>query len=92
MPGVLIIEAMAQTAGILMKSMIENPENKLAYFTSIDRAKFRKQVIPGDQLFFVLEILDRKRNIFKFKGKAFKNSLDGELAAEAEIMAAIAGE
>lgn len=92
MPGVLIIEAMAQTGGVLLFSMLDNNSNKLAYFTSIDRAKFRKPVIPGDQLFFVVEIMDRKRNIFKLKGKAFKNGLDGELAAEAEIMTAIADE
>jgi UDP-3-O-[3-hydroxymyristoyl] N-acetylglucosamine deacetylase/3-hydroxyacyl-[acyl-carrier-protein] dehydratase len=90
MPGVLIVEAMAQTGGILLFSMLGNAEGRLAYFTSIDKAKFRKPVIPGDQLFFVVEILDRKRNIFKLKGKAFKNSPNGELAAEAEIMTAIA--
>jgi UDP-3-O-[3-hydroxymyristoyl] N-acetylglucosamine deacetylase/3-hydroxyacyl-[acyl-carrier-protein] dehydratase len=92
MPGVLIIEAMAQTGGLLIFSELENYENKLAYFTSIDKAKFRKQVIPGDQLFFVVEIINRKRNIFKLKARAYKNSINGELAAEAEIMTAIANE
>jgi 3-hydroxymyristoyl/3-hydroxydecanoyl-(acyl carrier protein) dehydratase len=97
MPGVLIIEAMAQTGGILIFSSMEesganNGEHKLAYFTSIDRAKFRKQVIPGDQLFFEVEVLDKRRNIYKLKGKAYKNRLYGELAAEAEIMIAIANE
>jgi UDP-3-O-[3-hydroxymyristoyl] N-acetylglucosamine deacetylase/3-hydroxyacyl-[acyl-carrier-protein] dehydratase len=92
MPGVLIIEAMAQTGGLLLLSMIESFEGKLAYFVSIDKARFRKQVIPGDQLFFVVEVIDRKRNIFKLRGKAFKNSINGELAAEAEIMTAIADE
>jgi UDP-3-O-[3-hydroxymyristoyl] N-acetylglucosamine deacetylase / 3-hydroxyacyl-[acyl-carrier-protein] dehydratase len=92
MPGVLIIEAMAQTGGILLLSFLDDYEGKIAYFTSIDKAKFRKQVIPGDQLFFVVEVLDRKRNIFKLKGKAFKNSINGELAAEAEIMTAIMDE
>lgn len=92
MPGVLIIEAMAQTGGILLLSFLDSYEGKLAYFTSIDKAKFRKQVIPGDQLFFEVEVLDRKRNIFKLKGRAYKNSLEGELAAEAEIMTAIADE
>lgn len=92
MPGVLIIEAMAQTGGLLMLSYFETYDGKLAYFTSIDKAKFRKQVIPGDQLFFVVEVLDRKRNIFKLKGKAFKNSVDGELACEAELMCAIVDE
>jgi UDP-3-O-[3-hydroxymyristoyl] N-acetylglucosamine deacetylase/3-hydroxyacyl-[acyl-carrier-protein] dehydratase len=92
MPGVLIIEAMAQTGGILLLSFLDSYEGKLAYFTSIDKAKFRKQVIPGDQLFFEVEVLDKKRNIFKLKGRAYKNSLGGELAAEAEIMTAIVDE
>jgi UDP-3-O-[3-hydroxymyristoyl] N-acetylglucosamine deacetylase/3-hydroxyacyl-[acyl-carrier-protein] dehydratase len=97
MPGVLIIEAMAQTGGLLIFSSLDNAgtnngEQKLAYFTSIDKAKFRKLVIPGDQLFFEVEILDKRRNIYKMKCKAFKNSLNGELAAEAEIMTAIANE
>jgi UDP-3-O-[3-hydroxymyristoyl] N-acetylglucosamine deacetylase/3-hydroxyacyl-[acyl-carrier-protein] dehydratase len=92
MPGVLIVEAMAQTGGLLLLSFFESYEGKLAYFTSIDKAKFRKQVIPGDQLFFDIHVLDRKRNIFKLKGKAYKNGLDGELAAEAEIMCAITDE
>ncbi len=92
MPGVLIIEAMAQTGGILLLSFLDDYEGKIAYFTSIDKAKFRKQVIPGDQLFFDVEVLDRKRNIFKLKGRAYKNSLNGELAAEAEIMTAIVDE
>ncbi len=92
MPGVLIIEAMAQTGGLLIFSELEDYEKKLAYFTSIDKAKFRKQVIPGDQLFFVVEIINRKRNIFKLKARAYKNSINGELAAEAEIMTAIANE
>lgn len=92
MPGVLIIEAMAQTGGLLLLSFFDSYEGKLAYFTSIDKAKFRKQVIPGDQLFFNVEVLDRKRNIFKLKGKVYKNSLTGELAAEAEFMCAIVDE
>jgi len=92
MPGVLIIEAMAQTGGLLLLSYVGNYEGKLAYFTSIDKAKFRKPVIPGDQLFFVVEVMDRKRNIFKLKGRAYKNSVNGELAAEAEIMTAIVDE
>lgn len=92
MPGVLIIEAMAQTGGLLLFSESDNLEGKLAYFTSIDKAKFRKQVIPGDQLYFVVEIIARKRNIFKMSCKAYKNSVNGELAAEAEIMTAVAND
>jgi UDP-3-O-[3-hydroxymyristoyl] N-acetylglucosamine deacetylase/3-hydroxyacyl-[acyl-carrier-protein] dehydratase len=92
MPGVLIIEAMAQTGGLLLFSEQEDYEGKLAYFTSIDKAKFRKQVIPGDQLFFVVEIIAKRKNIYKLKGRAYKNSINGELAAEAEIMTAIAND
>jgi UDP-3-O-[3-hydroxymyristoyl] N-acetylglucosamine deacetylase / 3-hydroxyacyl-[acyl-carrier-protein] dehydratase len=92
MPGVLIIEAMAQTGGILLLSFFDNYDNKLAYFVSIDKAKFRKPVIPGDQLFFEVEILDKRRNIYKLRGRAYKNRLHGELAAEAEFMTAIVDE
>jgi UDP-3-O-[3-hydroxymyristoyl] N-acetylglucosamine deacetylase / 3-hydroxyacyl-[acyl-carrier-protein] dehydratase len=92
MPGVMIIEAMAQTGGLLLLSFFDSYEGKLAYFTSIDKAKFRKQVIPGDQLFFKVEILDRKRNIYKLKGKAYRNSPEGELCAEAEFMCAVVDE
>ncbi|RPI18158.1 MAG: bifunctional UDP-3-O-[3-hydroxymyristoyl] N-acetylglucosamine deacetylase/3-hydroxyacyl-ACP dehydratase [Ignavibacteriae bacterium] len=96
MPGVLIVEAMAQTGGLLIFSSTDssgngnkNGEPKLAYFTSIDGARFRKPVIPGDQLFLEVEILAKKRNIYKMKCKAYKNRLNGELACEAEIMIAI---
>lgn len=89
MPGVLMIEALAQTGGLLIFSQLDNSSGKLAYFTSIDKAKFRKPVIPGDQLFLEVELMDRKRNIFKFKGKAYKNGIHGELACEAEIMTAV---
>jgi UDP-3-O-[3-hydroxymyristoyl] N-acetylglucosamine deacetylase/3-hydroxyacyl-[acyl-carrier-protein] dehydratase len=92
MPGVLIIESMAQTGGILIFSLLDSYNGKLAYFTSIDKAKFRKQVIPGDQLFLDVEISDIKRNIYKLKAKAYKNSINGELAAEAELMCAVVDE
>ncbi|MGA2668979.1 MAG: bifunctional UDP-3-O-[3-hydroxymyristoyl] N-acetylglucosamine deacetylase/3-hydroxyacyl-ACP dehydratase [Ignavibacteria bacterium] len=92
MPGVLIIEAMAQTGGVLLLSFFDNYENKIAYFVSIDKAKFRKPVIPGDQLFFEVEVLDRKKNIYKLRSRAYKNRLNGELAAEAEFMTAIIDE
>lgn len=86
MPGVLIIEAMAQVGGILLLNGLENPQGKLAVFTTINNAKFRKQVIPGDQL--VLEVLlkNRRAKIALLEGKAYRN---GELAAEAELSAAI---
>ena len=88
-----MIEALAQTGGLLIFSQLDtgekSGEGKIAYFTNIDKAKFRKPVIPGDQLFLEVEMIDRKRNIFKFKGRAYKNSIHGELACEAEIMTAV---
>jgi 3-hydroxyacyl-[acyl-carrier-protein] dehydratase len=83
MPGVLIVEAMAQTGGILaFKSF---PEMKgSVFFIGIDRARFRKPVIPGDQLKFVVEVVKHKREIWIFEGKAF---VDDEIVAEAKIMA-----
>ncbi len=86
MPGVLILEAMAQTGGILLLNGIENPEGKLVFFMSIDKAKFRKPVTPGDQLVFELTMLNRKSKICLMAGKAF---VDGNLVAEAEMMASI---
>lgn len=86
MPGVLILEAMAQTGGILLLNGIENPEGKLVFFMSIDKAKFRKPVTPGDQLVFELTMLNRKSKICVMAGKAF---VDGNLVAEAEMMASI---
>jgi UDP-3-O-[3-hydroxymyristoyl] N-acetylglucosamine deacetylase/3-hydroxyacyl-[acyl-carrier-protein] dehydratase len=86
MPGVLILEAMAQTGGILLLNGIENPEGKLVFFMSIDKAKFRKPVTPGDQLVFELTMINRKSKICVMAGKAF---VDGNLVAEAEMMASI---
>jgi 3-hydroxyacyl-[acyl-carrier-protein] dehydratase len=88
MPGVLIIEAMAQTWGILvLASEPEMAGSKNILFLGIDNARFRKPVYPGDQLRFELHALNLKRSIWKFKGEAF---VDGELVAEAELMATIA--
>jgi len=86
MPGVLIIEAMAQVGGVLMLGAIENRAEKLAYFMGIDDARFRKPVVPGDQLTFEVEVLKEKRTTCKLQGKAF---VDGKLVAEAVIMSAI---
>ncbi|MDP8232889.1 MAG: bifunctional UDP-3-O-[3-hydroxymyristoyl] N-acetylglucosamine deacetylase/3-hydroxyacyl-ACP dehydratase [Candidatus Zophobacter franzmannii] len=71
MPGVLIIEAMAQTGGIMLLNNLENPEDHLAYFASIDNVKFRKPVIPGDILRFELKVLSLKRSITKMHGDAY---------------------
>jgi 3-hydroxyacyl-[acyl-carrier-protein] dehydratase len=83
MPGVLIIEAMAQTGGVLaFKSF---PDKKgIVFFTGIDNARFRKPVTPGDQLKLVVEVIKHRREIWLFDGKAF---VDNELVAEAKIMA-----
>lgn len=86
MPGVLILEGMAQTGGILLLNGIENPGDKLVYFMSINNAKFRRPVLPGDQLVFELTMVNRKSRICQMKGLAF---VDGNLVAEAEMMASI---
>jgi beta-hydroxyacyl-ACP dehydratase FabZ len=85
-PGVLIVEAMAQTAGCLVTLDIPNPEEKVMYFMSIDGVKFRKPVVPGDQLAMEVKILTLKRNIAKMRGEAF---VDGAKAAEAEFMSMV---
>lgn len=88
MPGVLIVEAMAQVAAILsFKSMGELPdENSLVYFAGIDGARFKRPVSPGDQLVMEVSIVNAKRNIYKYKAVA---RVDGEVAAEAELMCAL---
>lgn len=86
MPGVLLIEAMAQCGGVLVMSLMEQPETKLVYFSSIDKARFRKPVLPGDQVEFELEVLKFRRSTCKMAGKAF---VAGELVAEAELLAAV---
>jgi len=90
MPGVLIIEAMAQVGGIfaldaLDLKVAENPDTKI-FFMSIDKARFRKPVRPGDTLVMTMELLNRKRNIWKFAGRA---EVDGKLVSEAEMMASV---
>jgi 3-hydroxyacyl-[acyl-carrier-protein] dehydratase len=85
MPGVLIVEAMAQTAGVLVfNTLSEGERNKLVYFLGMDNVKFRKPVIPGDQLRLELEITKHRQSIWGFKGKAL---VDGKLVAEAELLA-----
>jgi UDP-3-O-[3-hydroxymyristoyl] N-acetylglucosamine deacetylase/3-hydroxyacyl-[acyl-carrier-protein] dehydratase len=86
MPAVLIIEAMAQVGGVLLLSTVDNPEDKLVYFMGIDNAKFRKPVLPGDQLRFELELVRLKNRICKMTGRAF---VDGELVAEADLLSMI---
>jgi len=85
MPGVLVIEAMAQVGAILFLRT-NGHKNKLAYFTGIDKAKFRKPVVPGDQLRLELEVLRAGSRVFKMKGKAF---VDETLVVEAELLSAL---
>jgi 3-hydroxyacyl-[acyl-carrier-protein] dehydratase len=87
MPGVLIMEALAQAAGILsFKTMGTKPdENSVFYFVGIDNARFKKPVTAGDQLHLHIEILRQMRGIWKFKAVA---RVDGEVVAEAELMCA----
>ena len=86
MPGVLIIEAMAQVGGILLLRTIPDRENKLVYFIGIDQAKFRKPVLPGDQLRLEVEVLKLKSRVCKMQGKAYVGE---ELVAEAIIMSSM---
>ena len=89
MPGVLIIEAMAQAGGILAYKSNPQMGGKLIYFLAIDKVKFRKPVVPGDQLILELVALRRGQRIWKMQGKAFVRE---SLVAEAELTAAIANE
>jgi UDP-3-O-[3-hydroxymyristoyl] N-acetylglucosamine deacetylase/3-hydroxyacyl-[acyl-carrier-protein] dehydratase len=86
MPGVLIIEAMAQCGGILMLGSMEDPAGKLAYFSTINNAKFRRPVLPGDQLVMEIELTGRKRNMYQLHGRSY---VDGQIVAEADMMAAV---
>lgn len=87
MPGVLMLEALAQTAGLLAFETDKRPEShrSLIYFAGIDDARFKKIVYPGDQLIMSVELLQVKRNIWKFNGSA---TVDGELACSAQLLAA----
>jgi UDP-3-O-[3-hydroxymyristoyl] N-acetylglucosamine deacetylase/3-hydroxyacyl-[acyl-carrier-protein] dehydratase len=86
MPGVMIIESMAQTGGILLLNAFPNPEEKLVVFMQISNAKFRKPVVPGDQLYLEVEMVNRKSKVVLMNAKAFVNET---LVAEAEFMAGI---
>ncbi|MGW9686193.1 bifunctional UDP-3-O-[3-hydroxymyristoyl] N-acetylglucosamine deacetylase/3-hydroxyacyl-ACP dehydratase [Flagellimonas sp. 2504JD1-5] len=87
MPGVLQIEAMAQTGGILVLSTVPDPENYLTYLLKIDNVRYKHQVVPGDTLIFKLDLLSPiRRGICQMQGRAYAN---GRLVSEAEIMAQI---
>ena len=86
LPGVLILEAMAQATGILAFTMVGKPEqDELYYFASIDNARFKRPVLPGDQLILDVEYLKERRGIAKFTGVA---SVDGHEVCSAELMCA----
>jgi 3-hydroxyacyl-[acyl-carrier-protein] dehydratase len=84
MPGVLIVEAMAQVSGIL--AFHSGAQGNSVYFMSIERAKFRKPVVPGDQLRFEVTILQQRNNVWKFSGQAF---VEDRIVAEAEFTAMV---
>jgi beta-hydroxyacyl-ACP dehydratase FabZ len=82
MPGVLILEAMAQAAGILMYHEVTDHKTKLMYFTGLDNVRWRQPVFPGDTLRLELSVLHIKARFIKLRGEAF---VDGQLVTEAEI-------
>ena len=86
MPGVLIVEAMAQVGGMLLMGAVEHPETKVVYFMSLDGVKFRRPVVPGDQIRFELEMLQFSGRRCRMRGVGY---VDGHTVAEAEMMATI---
>lgn len=86
MPGVLVMEAIAQAGGILLYYSIPDPENKFVFLSKIDKAKFRKPIVPGDQIRIEVDMLKLKNRICQIRGKAM---VEGEVAAEGEILAAV---
>lgn len=86
MPGVLIVEAMAQAGAVLLLHDMPDRHRKLVYFTGIDGARFRRAVVPGDQLRLTLEVLNLRAKACRMKGTA---EVEGQLAAEAEILSAL---
>ena len=86
MPGVLIIEAMAQVGGMLLMGSVEDPESKVVYFMSLDNVKFRRPVKPGDQIRFELEITQLRGTVCKMRGVG---KVEGEVVAEADMAAMV---
>lgn len=86
MPGVLIIEAMAQTGGLLLMDQIPDRASKVVYFMALDNVKFRKPVVPGDQLRMEVEMVQFRGKVARMKGTAL---VDGKIAAEAEMLAGV---
>ncbi|MGD2245758.1 MAG: 3-hydroxyacyl-ACP dehydratase FabZ [Candidatus Aminicenantes bacterium] len=86
MPGIFIVEAMAQAGGILIHQSIPDPEGKIFFLSKIDNTKFRKPVVPGDQLRLEVEIIKMRSRICHAKGRAL---VDGEIVAEGEVFASL---
>lgn len=86
MPGVLIIEAMGQVGGLLLMDAVEKPEDYVVYFMALDNVKWRRPVVPGDQIVFELEMVQFRRHVCRMKGRGL---VDGHVVAEADLMARI---
>jgi UDP-3-O-[3-hydroxymyristoyl] N-acetylglucosamine deacetylase/3-hydroxyacyl-[acyl-carrier-protein] dehydratase len=86
MPGVLIVEAMAQVGGVLLLGTVEDPDSMVVYFMSLDNIKFRKPVRPGDQLRFEVEIVQLRGKVCRIAGVA---KVDGQVVCEAEMAAMV---
>lgn len=86
MPGVLIVEALAQAGAVLLLHDMPDRASKLVYFTGIDGARFRRMVVPGDQVRLELEVIKRRAKSCKMRGRA---TVDGRLAAEVQILSAL---
>lgn len=87
MPGVLILEAMGQVGGVMAYSTFPEAQGRLLYFIGLDKVKFRRPVVPGDQVIFELSSVHQSSRAWKMAGKAL---VDGKLAAQAELTAALA--
>ena len=85
-PGVVIVEAMAQTAGVVVSENLINSDDQSVLFMSINKAKFRKPVLPNYKIKFYVELINNVKNVYKFMGKAYYNDL---LVAESEFSAMI---
>ncbi|KAA0252267.1 MAG: 3-hydroxyacyl-[acyl-carrier-protein] dehydratase FabZ [Acidobacteria bacterium] len=86
MPGVLIVEAMAQVGGCMMLAHVPDPSSKAVYLTGLDKVRFRRPVVPGDQILFTVEMLQQRASLTRVRGEA---RVDGQLCAEAELMSSI---
>lgn len=84
MPGVLIVEGMAQAGGLLLMNRLDEPSRKVVYFMALDDVRFRRPVRPGDTLEFEVELVQFRKNVFRMRGVS---RVDGRVVAEASMMA-----